>query len=94
MAILALPTSFSDSTVNGTELSGNGTSSEHAISRRAVHVVEQDLDLGDLEDEFERDEYIKTLSGDDKCKAKFWKCTGKVVKGSMHYADEPGGVWG
>ena len=46
------------------------------------------------EDEFERDEYIKTLSGEDKCKAKFWKCTGKVVKGSMHYADEPGGVWG
>ena len=92
MAILTSTTPFSDSTVNGTELSGNGTSSEHAIARRAV--IEQDLDLGDLEDEFERDEYIKTLSGEDKCKAKFWKCTGKVVKGSMHYADEPGGVWG
>ena len=56
--------------------------------------MEQDLDLGDLEKDFEADEHVRGLSGEEKCKAKFWKCTGKVVGGSMHYANEPGGVWG
>ena len=89
---------LSDSTGNGTEVAVlNGT--DHSLSKRAIFgesvgSVEQDLDLGDLEADFEADEYIRGLSGEEKCKAKFWKCTGKVVGGSMHYAQEPGGVWG
>lgn len=88
-----------NSTANGTDLAvANGT--EHSLSKRALYGsesvgnVEQDLDLGDLEKDFEADEHVRGLSGEEKCKAKFWKCTGKVVGGSMHYANEPGGVWG
>ena len=42
----------------------------------------------------EDDAWTKTLEGDSKCKARFWKCIGKVATGSLHYMDEPGGVSG
>ncbi len=67
------------------------------MTKRALDVSDDqhanDAYLASLEDE-EEDEYVKSLSGETKCKTKFWKCIGKVVKGGMHYVNEPGGVWG
>merc|ERR1712045_882141 len=57
----------------------------------------RDLDQNDVEDTKDDDEddaWTKTLEGDSKCKARFWKCIGKVATGSLHYMDEPGGVSG
>jgi len=58
----------------------------------------RDLDQNDVEetknDEEEDDAWTKSLEGDSKCKARFWKCIGKVASGSLHYMDEPGGVSG
>ena len=46
-----------------------------------------------MEEEAE-DDYIKSLSGDSKCKTKFWRCIAKVVKGGAHYMEQPGGMSG
>jgi len=32
------------------------------------------------------------LSGETKCKARFWKCLGMVAQSSLHYMNEPGGI--
>ena len=57
----------------------------------------RDLDDNGVEEnkeDEEDDEWTKTLEGESKCKARFWKCIGKVATGSLHYMDEPGGISG
>ena len=48
----------------------------------------------EAEDEDEEDSYSRSLTGEAKCKSKFWRCISKVVKSGMHYADAPGGISG
>lgn len=40
------------------------------------------------------DPIIQMLSGETKCKARFWKCLAQVAQSSLHYMNEPGGVSG
>ncbi len=52
-------------------------------------------DQNDLKEEPEEDDdYTKSLEGEDKCRARLWKCLGGVAKGSLHYMNEPEGVTG
>ncbi|XP_059097350.1 uncharacterized protein LOC131891730 isoform X3 [Tigriopus californicus] len=75
-------------TVDNSTVASNVT--EHSISKRAL----EDEDAEFLEETAEDDEFVKSLSGDAKCRTKFWRCVGKVAKGSIHYMQEPGGISG
>ncbi len=44
------------------------------------------------EDEEDDDPLTAGLTGEAKCKTRFWRCVGKVVKEGSHYLQEPGGV--
>jgi len=51
-------------------------------------------DVGDNPVEVFDDPIIQMLSGETKCKARFWKCLGTVAQSSLHYMNEPGGISG
>ncbi len=62
-------------------------STENAIDTAAVNKPVEDAEDDDDDD----DETTAHLTGETKCKSKFWNCVGKVVKEGSHYLQEPGG---
>ena len=71
----------------------NGNSTEHAVSKRSLPDPEMDLAVDDPAEE-EEDPLIASLTGENKCRTKFWRCVAKVVKGGAQYLNAPGGVSG
>merc|ERR1712241_1451329 len=63
-------------------------------SKRSEGTIdENEIDDKDNVEEID-DPIIQMLSGETKCKARFWKCLGLVAKSSLHYINEPGGISG
>ena len=58
-----------------------------------VNVAEAAEEFDDDDDD-EEDAFSEILSGEAKCRTRFWKCIARVVKGGMQYMDQPGGVTG
>jgi len=50
-------------------------------------IIENDIEEKD-------DPIIQMLSGETKCKARFWKCLAQVAQSSLHYMNEPDGISG
>lgn len=69
--------------------------SDDAQSRkkRSTFEMADNAQVDDVTDVAE-DDYIKSLTGESKCKAKFWRCVGTVAKGTTQYLDQPGGISG
>ena len=44
------------------------------------------------DDEDEDDAKMSGLTGEARCKSKFWKCVGSVIKEGGQYLQAPGGV--
>ena len=60
--------------------------------RSEDNLLETEDNEHDLEEE---DDFITaSLTGETKCKARFWKCIGGVATGSLHYMNEPEGISG
>ncbi len=78
-------TIFSDSTVSANVTTPSRT-------QRSVEDVDNTGD--DLEEEEDEDVYVQSLTGETKCKTKFWRCVAKVVKNGAHLVEGPGGLTG
>ncbi len=63
-------------------------------SKRDDPVVDEEIHQNDIDKDDADDDYTNSLVGEDKCKAKFWKCVGSVATDSIHYVQEPGGIQG
>ena len=63
-------------------------------SKRSDEVNNENEIMDDNNAEEKDDPIIQMLSGETKCKARFWKCLAQVAQSSLHYMNEPGGVSG